>query len=219
MLTTVLCPNILLTYSMSFVLWYSVVAFQCLKVWNVILVSLSLHNFIDAFFLAWQYSVLRLSVSGVNIVPCGFLGIWFIMLTSLSLIFIILGLLPLAGVMFIVLWLVSRSCHFSIVASLILMPVSFSVCRSVAVFFPHAPISWSISCSVGINGSLLSGVYFGCFHFLFNVRKNVVYRNTNFIFVMFLTFRLAMADLTFSGSVMSHIFDSIFRFRMYASIV
>lgn len=39
---TSLCPSMVLTCIMSFVLWYSVVAFQCRKVWNVIFVSLGL---------------------------------------------------------------------------------------------------------------------------------------------------------------------------------
>ena len=46
----------------------------------------------------------------------------------------ILGLLPFEGVMFKVSLVVSRSIHFSFRTSDILIPVSFSVCKSVAIF-------------------------------------------------------------------------------------
>jgi hypothetical protein len=44
------------------------------------------------------------------------------------------------------------------------MAVSFSSCRVVAVVFPVDAISWSISVSKGMNGSVSSVLYFGCFH-------------------------------------------------------
>ena len=56
-------------------------------------------------------------------------------------------------------------CSFSI--SPILAPVSLSSCRSVAVLGEPADIRLSISVSVGMNGILLSCVYFGSFHVLF----------------------------------------------------
>lgn len=79
-------------------------------------------------------------------------GCWFSMSRSLLLIFSILGLLPFAGVMLSVLCSVFRSVHCSIVASEIRIAVSFSVCSSVAMCFPHDDMSMSISISVGMNG-------------------------------------------------------------------
>ena len=56
--------------------------------------------------------------------------------------------------------------HCRVFISPILAPVSFSVCKSVEVLgFPIA-IRVSNSCSVGMNGSPLSCVYFGCCHVL-----------------------------------------------------
>jgi len=51
--------------------------------------------------------------------------------------------------------------HLSFSSSPILAAVSLSVCRSVAVFGLPAVISVSSSCSVGMNGSPFSSVYFG----------------------------------------------------------
>ena len=85
-------------------------------------------------------------------------GIRFSMLRSLSDIRRSRGLLPLAGVMFSVFCSGERSVHFRKVASDIRIPVSFSVCNSVAVWLPQAAISWSISASVGMNGIRSSGM-------------------------------------------------------------
>lgn len=86
----------------------------------------------------------------------GSLWSFVIMFMSLSLIGRMRGLLPFSGVMFNVLRWVSRSVGLSCVSSPIRIPVSFSVCSMVAVWYPHEAISWSISSSVGMNGS------FGC---------------------------------------------------------
>ena len=40
-----LCPSTVFTWMMSLVLWYSIVPFQCLSVWNDICVSLWLFRF------------------------------------------------------------------------------------------------------------------------------------------------------------------------------
>lgn len=77
---------------------------------------------------------------------------------SLSLIGRILGLLPFSGVIDIVLRWMSISSGLSCVSSPIRIPVSFSVCSTVAVSFPHEAINWSISSSVGMNGSFCCGV-------------------------------------------------------------
>lgn len=70
----------------------------------------------------------------------------------------ILGLLPFSGVMFIVLRCSSKSLHSRLNASPILIPVSFSICKSALSRAGDALIKASISCSVGINGSRSSTV-------------------------------------------------------------
>ena len=99
---------------------------------------------------------------------------WFSIAISLSLIGSIRGLLPFSGVMFTIFCWKLMSCHCSIVASPILIPVSFSICNSVAVTVPIDAISWSISVSVGMNGSLSAGLYVGCSHVFFMNFKNPV---------------------------------------------
>ena len=47
-----LCPSISLTCTMSLVLWYSVVAFQCRKVCRCIALSRGLFSFIAVLFLS-----------------------------------------------------------------------------------------------------------------------------------------------------------------------
>ena len=47
------CPRTVLTCIMSLVLWYSIVAFQCLKVWKDILCSLGFTNFLMALLRSW----------------------------------------------------------------------------------------------------------------------------------------------------------------------
>ena len=76
----------------------------------------------------------------------------------------ILGLLCFSGFMLIVCLCRSMSVHFAVSTSPILAPVSFSICRSVAVLGAAPAISASISCSVGMNGSFVSRLYFGLFH-------------------------------------------------------
>ena len=114
---------------------------------------------------------LSASVCVPNIVSL-FRGIWFIMSMSLLLIGSIRGLLPLVGVMLSVFCSVDRSDHLSFTSSEMRMPVSLSVCNSVAVCFWHDAISWSISDSVGMNGNLVSVSIRGRFQdFPVNFRK------------------------------------------------
>ena len=84
---------------------------------------------------------------------------------NLSVIGSILGLLPFDGVMLSSFLCLLTSIHFSLSASLILMPVSFSVCSKVAMRVLHDAISWSNSASVGMNGILSSSLYVGFSHF------------------------------------------------------
>jgi len=44
-----LCPSTVLTWIMSFVLWYSIVPFQCLNVWKCMFRSLGLLSFLAVF--------------------------------------------------------------------------------------------------------------------------------------------------------------------------
>ena len=60
----------------------------------------------------------------------------------------------------------SMCVHSSFGISPIRAPVSLSSCKSVAVLGEPAEIRLSISCSVGMNGSPCSLVYFGCIHVL-----------------------------------------------------
>ena len=108
-------------------------------------------------FLVFVYVVLKPAMFVENMVSL-VRDSWFSILRSLSDTRRSRGLLPLAGVMLSVFCSVDRSVHFSFTASEILIPVSFRVCSSVAVRFPHEAISSSISVSVGINGNRLSGM-------------------------------------------------------------
>ena len=65
------------------------------------------------------------------------------------------GLLPFSGVTRTELLTKSMSVQQSWHASPHLTPVSFSSCRKVVILLLHAAISWSISVSVGMNGSFL----------------------------------------------------------------
>ena len=76
------------------------------------------------------------------------------MLANLPDIFRIRGLLPFSGVTLTEGFSVSRSVHFSLQASPHLTPVSFSSCKKVAIRWLQPLISWSISFSVDMKGSL-----------------------------------------------------------------
>jgi hypothetical protein len=141
------------------------------------------------------------------------------MFMSLSDIGRILGLLPFSGVMFTVFCCRFVSVHFSVFASPILMPVSFSVWSSVEVVFPVDAISWSISCSVGMNGSLSCFLYFGACHFNPKYLRYCVYVITNCFFVLPFHCRFANVVLTSSGLLRLHSFAICFSIRILGIIV
>jgi len=65
------------------------------------------------------------------------------------------GLLPFAGWLIVsTLRSVSMSFHSSASASIVRAALSFSICRNVATRLLAVAISWSISASCGMNGSV-----------------------------------------------------------------
>ena len=140
---------------MSLVLWYSVVPLKCLNVCNVILFILGLFSLVAVLFLSSSYDVLSECFFIVHSFSVFRFSVLSIPL-SFSLIGRILGLLPFDGVIDMVLRSVSMSIHLSFINSSVLIPVSFSICRYVAYRLFADDISWSISCSVGMNGNRAS---------------------------------------------------------------
>ena len=61
-----LCPSVYFTCMMSLVLWYSIVPFQCLRVWNVIFLILSLLIFVAKSFRCRSKVIRALSMSWLN---------------------------------------------------------------------------------------------------------------------------------------------------------
>jgi len=98
-----LCPNMYCTCLMSLVLWYSIVAFQCLNVWKLIFVSLGFCSFSLTVLRCSQKYVLRYFDCGWKTVS-RFFGSLLIIAISLSLIGSMRGLLPFSGVTFKVLF-------------------------------------------------------------------------------------------------------------------
>lgn len=80
---------------------------------------------------------------------------------SLSLRCVTRGLLFFSGVMFTTLLSKSTSSHLSCQISPHLAPVSFSICRKVAIRLLDPAMSWSISVSLGIKGSFRMVMYTG----------------------------------------------------------
>ena len=146
-----LCPKMYLTCMMSLVLWYSVVPFQCLKVWNDIFLSSWFPVNSTMRFLWIVNWVLIPSLSLLKMFSLVLLNVFSIAI-SLSDIGTIRGLLPFSGVILIVFLSKFRSFHLRSVSSPILIPVSFRHCKAVAVFLPLLFISSSILFSVGIYG-------------------------------------------------------------------
>ena len=95
---------------------------------------------------------------------CRVFWVFFIISMSLRLIGSMHALLPFSGVMVAILRSKSMSLHFSCAASPHLAPVSFRNWRNVASILPLPEISWSMSASVGTNGTLSVGLYFGGCH-------------------------------------------------------
>ena len=139
---------------MSLVLWYSIVPFQCLSVWKCISFSLGLLSFIASALRCVQRYSLSICFFVWKIVSL-FFGRLFIMPISLLLTGRIRGLLPLIGVIVSVFLSVSKSLHLRSMSSPMRIPVSLRVCSTVDVIRPVADMSRSISCSVGMNGSLV----------------------------------------------------------------
>src|SRR5664280_3415444 len=115
-----------MTWRMSLVLWYSIVAFQCLSVWKVIPLSLGFLLVDTAIFLLRANS---LAVVFILVPPKTYFDIFGRSAKrSMSLweILSILGLLCFSGVILTVLVSLSICVHSSCHASPHLAPVSFS---------------------------------------------------------------------------------------------
>ena len=149
-----LCPKIDATCMMSLVLWYSVVPFQCLKVWKVIFCSRGLTNFIAVWFRMCSKTFLRLSFCSLKTFLFG-RGSCPSMVLSFSEIGHSLALLPFSGLFIATIFrLRSTSIHLISEASPILAPDSFKNCSSGACSRLDADISMSNSSSVGMKGIL-----------------------------------------------------------------
>jgi hypothetical protein len=154
-----LWPRNCITYKMSLVLAYSIVAFQCRNVWKVIVFSRGLPSFWAMRFLCvrkfcptlyWRRFLKMYSPVFVS---------WFSFVISAAVTLKILGSLPFSG-WFNIITLHSKSIsvHFKLNASPTLNAVSFSSWRSAERFLPAHAISWSSSCSVGMNGIFRDGL-------------------------------------------------------------
>lgn len=132
---------------MSFVRWYSVVAFQCLKEWKVILSNRGFCNFLVNLFL-WFLKLIPWAILLVFSKTLMFLwGRAFSIVMSFLLTLNYLGVPCFSGVHVTVQFSSSTSIHSRFHASPIRIPVSFSNWRLVATFFPHPAIRASISFS------------------------------------------------------------------------
>lgn len=98
MLSMFLCPSTVFTCMMSFVLWYSVVPFQCRKVWKWICLSLGLLSLVAVFLRSSSKLVLSPCVWLWNTVLSVF-GRLLSMAVNLVLIGRIRALLPFSAVM------------------------------------------------------------------------------------------------------------------------
>lgn len=166
----------------SFVLWYSMVPFQCRSVWKVICSSLGFPSFRTAVFRVpnnsranWFPVDGRLGSLDGNIHWLFFGRRSNALMRSFDTCNI-LGLLPFSGLLILrFLFSLSMSIHLSFTISPIRAPVSFAIRRAALVRLPEWAIRSFISCSVGINGSLDRCTYLGFFQVRSPVFKNVVY--------------------------------------------
>jgi len=132
--STFLCPRNSLTYSRFLVLWYSIVALQCLKVWKVMRISLGFPSFLAARFLDAKNADLMLTRVLLN-TRSPFFGNALSILASFRLILNILVVPPFSGSFSVmILRSTSTSIQWTLFASPDLMAVSFSNCRKAAVF-------------------------------------------------------------------------------------
>ena len=162
-----LCPRIDATCRMSLVLWYSVVPFQCRKVWKVILCSLGFAILVAVRFRIASKIFLRLSFLSLKNKLFG-RGSCPSMVLSFSEIGHSLALLPFSGLFTATIFLSrSTSVHSICEASPILAPDSFKNWSSGAWSLPEAEISVFNSSSVGMNGILSWALYVGLSHSIF----------------------------------------------------
>ena len=97
-LSMFLCPKTVLTWIMSFVLWYSIVPFQCLNVWKCMFFSLGLLSLVAVLLRSDSNVVLNACLFVWNILSL-VLSRLFSMAISLVLVGNILLLLPFSAVM------------------------------------------------------------------------------------------------------------------------
>ena len=162
-----LCPKIDATCMMSLVLWYSVVPFQCLKVWKVILSNRGLPSFLavrfrmaSKIFLRLSFLSLKTRLFGRSSCPN--------MVRSFSEIGHSLALLPFSGLLIATIFRSrSTSSHSTCEASPILAPDSLRNWSSGACSRLDADISVSSSSSVGMKGIRSCGLYLGFSHSIF----------------------------------------------------
>lgn len=213
-----LCPSSCFTWIMSFVLWYSVVAFQCRKVWKVILFSRGFFSLVAVLLRRASYVIRSVCLFRGNIFSfC--LCVLFSMFMSLLLIGSIRLLLPFSASMWMVFLLRSMSVHLVSVASPILAPVSLSSCRSRLVFGVPLFISVSSSFSVGMNGKAVCFLYFGLSHFFPIYFKYPVYTTATLCLLLFFHVVLAKTSFTSSGLFMLHCLSNRFNFCIVVVMV
>lgn len=165
-IVAVLCPSFVLTSRLSCRSVNIFVSPQCRKVWKCICISRGFWSLIAVRFLMCS-NVMRSPCADdvaqkIGLLVCG--SVWSISI-SLGDTGSSLGRLPFSG------WLiatvfpsVSRSFHSTLVASPILLSVSFRNWRSGAIVLPAEFMSASISSSRGMKMIFSSALYFGLFH-------------------------------------------------------
>ena len=112
---------------------------------------------------------------------------------------------------------VHSNCH----ASPHLAPVSYNICRNVAVLCPLPAMSWSSSVSVGMKGCLCIRLYFGGFHWISCINTKLLYAFTALSFLpSHHVVCLAIPSLTDSGFIKSTpLFSNTLSRRILGSIV
>ncbi len=149
-----------MTCKRSLVLAYSMVAFQCLRVWKWIFRMRSFLSFVAILSLCWRKVLVKclpLHPNGCFISVCRLLSIAISCVESLSW----RGSLPFSGVMSTVRFSKLKSVHLSMKASPHLIPVSLSSRRNTEVFLLQPAIRLFSSSSVGMKGSLFTDLYLG----------------------------------------------------------
>jgi len=168
-----LWPRSCFTYRMSFVLWYSMVAFQWRRVWKVMQFMRGFCSLLAILFRCLRKLLPRCLRDPAN-TSCDVLGNALSIAINSAEIFRTLGSLPFSGVTDMVLVSKLKSIHSSCQASPLLTPVSLRSFRKVEVFRLHPAISWLTSSSVGMKGNFLTRLYFGGFHVSPSILRKVV---------------------------------------------